>query len=182
MIDFSPNILMNHQYSHISLVWNQKCETQMLKLKTPIVFGAATQTLNGDTGVLGLGLPNSAADESLTDVFDQMIKDGLLDSPIFTTMYKPCADSDGCKKAGMLTLGGLDETSCEAVAKWFPVPESAKQWSVSVEKWIVNKYKYMKPSTAILDPTSPNIQVVSYILMKKYYYMGLACRIVDIDN
>lgn len=104
----------------------------MLKLKTPIVFGAATQTLNGDQGVLGLGLPNPLVDGPMTSVFDQLVKDGLVDAPVFTTMYKKCSDVAGCKKAGLLTLGGVDEKVCEKVQKWVPVPTSAKQWAVNV--------------------------------------------------
>lgn len=116
----------------------------MLKLKTPIVFGAATQTVHGDQGVLGLGLPNSTVDGPLTSVFDQMIKDELLDAPIFTTMYRPCSDAAGCKKAGLLTLGGVDTGVCEEVAKWHPVAEGAKHWSVKVDRWQVGKFKYMR--------------------------------------
>lgn len=114
----------------------------MLKLKTPIVFGAATQTLNGDQGVLGLGLPNPSADGPMTSVFDQLIKDELIDTPIFTTMYKKCSDAAGCKKAGLLTLGGVDETACEKVTKWVAVPESAKQWAVNVSTRVQFKRTY----------------------------------------
>ncbi|KAI6190819.1 Peptidase A1 domain-containing protein [Aphelenchoides bicaudatus] len=151
---FKRNRVQTGSYRQDSFAFGTTKCNNLLKLNTPVVFGAASQTVHGDTGELGLGLPNPSVDGPLTS-------DQLLDAPIFTTSYKKCSDS-GCKKAGILTFGGVDENACEAVTEWIQVPDSAKQWAVNVDRWTLNNFKYNRVSTTpptILDPTQPNIQV-----------------------
>jgi hypothetical protein len=86
-----------------------------MKLKNPIVFGAGQRMSFGDDGILGLSFKR--ADEIGTSIFQEAVKEGLMDKPIFTTFLSKC-NSAHCTNGGLITFGDLDTQNCGEVEAW----------------------------------------------------------------
>lgn len=81
-----------------------ECPKKLLKLKEQITFGAGDQTAQGDRGIMGLTYGGYG--EKGTAIFERAVKEGLMDAPMFTILYKKCpAFQEDCKNAGMITFG-----------------------------------------------------------------------------
>ncbi|KAI6209292.1 Peptidase A1 domain-containing protein [Aphelenchoides besseyi] len=131
------------------------CKRQF-KLKNPIIFGAASEILDGDQGVLGLGF--SRSDQKMTSVFEQMIAESLVTEPIFTVVFRSCPDGeDECDHAGVLTLGEKPPY-CGDVIGWNKLNRFALQWEFEMTAIHAGSYvEKLKQTDVITDSGASHI-------------------------
>ncbi|CAD5233644.1 unnamed protein product [Bursaphelenchus xylophilus] len=61
-----------------------------------------------DKGILGLSFPDPG--KKGTNIFDEAVKEGLMDKPIFTVYLKKCGGN--CEDGGDITFGDYDKEHC----------------------------------------------------------------------
>ncbi|KAI6198213.1 Peptidase A1 domain-containing protein [Aphelenchoides fujianensis] len=142
---------------------DKECPKKMLKLKSPITFGSATQTSGGDQGVFGLAFPNPEVDGPASSVFDVMVKEGVVDQPVFTTMFRKCLEAEGCKRAGTITFGGTDGNTCEAPQGSVKVVEDSKFWEFEMDSLEVKNFRSPK-ATVVSNSHFSHLHVPRNIL------------------
>ncbi|KAI6197774.1 Aspartic peptidase family and Aspartic peptidase domain-containing protein [Aphelenchoides besseyi] len=142
---------------------DKDCPKQVYKLKTPVVFGSASQTSNGDQGVFGLGLPDPAKDGPATSIFDLMIKEKVVDSPVFTTMYRKCAAADSCKNAGKITFGGVNSKVCDTPRGNVKVVADSKNWEFPIDALKIKKFTSGK-TKAVSDSHIPHLHLPQSVI------------------
>ncbi|KAI6192275.1 Aspartic protease 7 [Aphelenchoides bicaudatus] len=114
-----------------------------LKLKKPVVFGAGLKTVDGDQGIMGLAYVQQKGQGS--SIFDEAVKQGIMDNPVFTVFLRKCANGNGeCSNAGQITFGKIDTQNCGNVVGWAPGISSGS-------------YKLNRPLTAITDTGSSHL-------------------------
>jgi hypothetical protein len=125
-------------YSDTFWFGNANCDDK-LSLKTPIVFGAAENTYDGDQGILGLGFKRS--DERASSIFDVAVKEGLMTKPIFTIVYRSCPDKqEECDSAGLVTFGQID-SNCGPEIGSVNINKFSLQWEFQVDQISSGHYK-----------------------------------------
>lgn len=82
-------------------------------------------------------------------VFQQAVKEGLMDAPIFTTYMRKCDAS--CENGGLITLGGFDAQHCGRVQGWAPVDPDTVHWRFRMQGIGAGNYQNNKPIDAITD-------------------------------
>ncbi|KAI6223495.1 Secreted A1 protease-like protein [Aphelenchoides besseyi] len=138
-LKYAPRVVAGTYRKDQFAFGDKDCPKQVYKLKTPVVFGSASQTSNGDQGVLGLGLPDPAKDGPATSIFDLMIKEKVVDSPVFTTMYRKCAAADSCKNAGKITFGGVNSKVCDTPRGNVKIVPDSKIWEFPIDALKIKK-------------------------------------------
>jgi len=107
---------------------------QLVMEKTPV--GAAMKIKYIDHGIIGLSLKDA---KNPKPVFQQLVEEGKMDKPIFTTFMKKC---DGeCEDGGSLTLGGFDNVNCQEPIHWVPVVTGTSMWRFNVSGIKVGNYE-----------------------------------------
>lgn len=111
-------------------------DSLQLKMKAPITFGAVDRMVSDDVSIMGL--PARAVDKQASSVFHELVRQGLLDAPIFTTYLSKCSEEEECWEGGQLSLGTEDPAHCGPVHKWVPVVENEAHWTVRMSGVKVN--------------------------------------------
>ncbi|KAI6192124.1 hypothetical protein M3Y97_00302600 [Aphelenchoides bicaudatus] len=89
-----------------------------LKLKNKINFGAGTDLVFTDEGILGLPSYKTFG-ELGSSIFHSAIEEGAMDKPIFNVYMKSCKDN--CTDGGLITFGDEDKEHCGPVEGWADV-------------------------------------------------------------
>ncbi|GAB9477892.1 Aspartic protease, partial [Globisporangium polare] len=110
-------------------------------------------------GILGLGF-DSLAENGIPTPFGQLVKNGVLDSPVFAFYL---GKTDGA--AGELSFGGIDSTRYTGALTYVPVTD-ASYWTVQLDSLAVKTTKLTSVKTAIVDSgtsfiVGPTSQVAS---------------------
>ncbi|KAI6179915.1 Eukaryotic aspartyl protease [Aphelenchoides besseyi] len=140
---------------------------KQLKLKRKIVFGAGDRMSFGDDGILGLSF--SRPGELGTSIFQQAVKDGLMDNPIFTTYLSKCGN-DQCKNGGLITFGDYDKKNCGRVEGWAQVMPNSVHWMFRMDGIKINGRRVAGGGQAITDTGSSELffpQEVAMQIAKK---------------
>ncbi|KAI6204377.1 Peptidase A1 domain-containing protein [Aphelenchoides besseyi] len=142
---------------------------KQLKLKKKIVFGAGDRMSFGvtdyveDDGILGLSFPRPG--ELGTSIFQQAVKDGLMDNPIFTTYLSKCG-SDQCKNGGLITFGDYDKKNCGKVEGWAQVIPNSVHWMFRMDGIKINGRRVASGGQAITDTGSSELFFPQEVAMK----------------
>ncbi|CAD5229867.1 unnamed protein product [Bursaphelenchus okinawaensis] len=134
---------------------------QQLKLKEKVLFGSGTRLTFSDEGILGLAYPLRGQEEN--SVFYQAFKEGLMDSPVFTTYMKKC-NAQVCNDGGVITFGSEDTKHCDAVRGWVDIREGISHWMFQLDGYQANDLYQFKVQYAITD-TGTSVIVVPEALM-----------------
>ncbi|KAI6216874.1 Eukaryotic aspartyl protease [Aphelenchoides fujianensis] len=130
-----------------------------LKFRRPIRFGGATNTRYGDQGnskreetrILGLSLPK--AKEFGSSVFDEMIKQKLVDRPLFSVFLRQCGE------VAEITFGSLDRENCGPSIASAEVEPNNFLWKFKMDGLSVGKYALHYRSSAIVDTGSSAVHL-----------------------
>ncbi|KAI6192139.1 Eukaryotic aspartyl protease [Aphelenchoides bicaudatus] len=103
-------------------------------------------------------------------VFQQAVKEGLMDRPIFTSYMRKCDGS--CENGGLITLGGLDKEHCRAIQGWVNVDPNAVHWRFQLQGIGVNGYQNDEIVDAITDTDmSLHLLLVRKELLTKSHFL-----------
>lgn len=115
---------------------------------TPV--GAASLMKYIDTGIIGLSLRDP---RNPKPVFEQLVDEGKMDKPIFTTFMKKCGGnvftsiqiicpifSGECEDGGVVTLGDFDNQNCQEPIHWSPVVTGTSMWRFRVSGMKIGSY------------------------------------------
>ncbi|KAI6191922.1 Eukaryotic aspartyl protease [Aphelenchoides bicaudatus] len=172
-------------YQDVFAFGDPRCGNQ-LKLKSPVVFGAATDITDGDQGILGLGFTRT--DEKATSIFDQAVKEGILDQPIFSVFYKSCPyQQKECQNAGAITFGEIDNYNCGTILGTAKVNRHALQWELNLDQVSTGSYTKKLDQDVITDSGASEIflpfdvvedlmQTIGATLDKETYYISCKRR------
>ncbi|KAI6209824.1 Peptidase A1 domain-containing protein [Aphelenchoides besseyi] len=125
---------------------------KQLKLKSRVVFGAATEMTFGDTAILGLPSTDTSSGRGYS-IFHQAVRDGLMDKPIFTAYLRKCS------QGGQITFGSEDKANCQKVKRWVDVDPGVPHWRFSMQSISVNGYRKRGPMKVISDTGTSDIVV-----------------------
>ncbi|KAI6204489.1 hypothetical protein M3Y94_00680000 [Aphelenchoides besseyi] len=129
---------------------------KLLKLKKPIEFGAGLETTDGDQGIMGLAYVQSQGQGS--SIFDEAVKQGIMDHPMFTVFLRRCpGGKKECSNAGEITFGKHDTRNCGQVMGWASVPRSSPHWAFQMEGVSVGRFNLRRRMTAITDTGSSHL-------------------------
>ncbi|KAI6217168.1 Peptidase A1 domain-containing protein [Aphelenchoides fujianensis] len=128
-----------------------------LKFRRPIRFGGATNTRFGDQGILGLSLPKTK--EFGSSVFDEMIKQKLVDRPLFSVFLRQCGDVAECAGGGRITFGSIDRENCGASIAKVDVEPNGFLWKFKMDGLSVGNYALHYRSSAIVDTGSSAVHL-----------------------
>ncbi|CAD5233643.1 unnamed protein product [Bursaphelenchus xylophilus] len=81
-------------------------DQEKLKFKEKVKFGAGEEMHFTDDGILGLAFPR---DREATNIFEQAVKEGIVDEPVFTVYMKKC--NGDCEDGGLITFGDHDKNA-----------------------------------------------------------------------
>ncbi|KAF1314377.1 Aspartic protease, partial [Globisporangium splendens] len=95
-------------------------------------------------GIFGLGF-DSISENNIPTPFGQLVKNGVLDSPVFS-FYLSKTDS----AAGELTFGGIDTSRYTGALTYVPVTD-ASYWTVQLDSITAKTTKVTTTKTAIVD-------------------------------
>jgi len=127
-----------------------------LKLKNPIEFGGGLRTVDGDQGILGLAYVQQQGQGS--SIFDQAVKQGLMDAPIFTVFFQKCpGGAQQCSNAGQITFGKIDNENCGRVIGYAPVNPRAVHWEFQLQSISAGRFRSNRQMTAITDTGSSHL-------------------------
>jgi len=130
--------------------------SKTLKLKRPIEFGGGSRTVDGDQGIMGLAYVQQKGQGS--SIFDEAVKQGLMDKPLFTVYLKKCGgDAKECSDAGQITFGKIDTEHCGRVEGYVPVSPRAVHWEFTINSISSGSFKVNKKMTAITDTGSSHL-------------------------
>uniref|UniRef100_A0A1I7RJM7 Peptidase A1 domain-containing protein n=1 Tax=Bursaphelenchus xylophilus TaxID=6326 RepID=A0A1I7RJM7_BURXY len=102
---------------------------KQLKFKNKVTFGAGKQMTFGDEGILGLSFPDPG--EKGTNIFDEAVKEGLMDKPIFTVYLKKCGGI--CEDGGVITFGDYDKEHCCNVKGYVDIIPNEVHWKFKLD-------------------------------------------------
>jgi len=127
-----------------------------LKLKKPIEFGGGVRTVDGDQGIMGLAYVQQKGQGS--SIFDEAVKQGLMDAPLFTVFLKKCGGSaKECSNAGQITFGKIDTQNCGKIEGYAPVSARAVHWEFTINGISSGSFKSNRKMTAITDTGSSHL-------------------------
>uniref|UniRef100_K3W8C5 Peptidase A1 domain-containing protein n=1 Tax=Globisporangium ultimum (strain ATCC 200006 / CBS 805.95 / DAOM BR144) TaxID=431595 RepID=K3W8C5_GLOUD len=95
-------------------------------------------------GIFGLGF-DSISENNIPTPFGQLVKNGALDSPVFSFYL---SKTDGA--AGELTFGGIDTSRYTGALTYVPVTD-ASYWTVQLDSITAKATKVTTTKTAIVD-------------------------------
>ncbi|KAI6227264.1 Eukaryotic aspartyl protease [Aphelenchoides fujianensis] len=155
-----------------------------LRLRQPVVFGAADFVVRLERGILGLGIP--VAGQVGTSIFDAAVREGALDSPQFTLFFRRCpAGRARCPNAGVLTLGARDERNCGGVEATAAALPFGGPWQFALDALAVGGFRFAGRARATADSGSPLLHlprpVVDGIVRelgawREGHYFAVDCR------
>uniref|UniRef100_A0A1I7SHT2 Peptidase A1 domain-containing protein n=1 Tax=Bursaphelenchus xylophilus TaxID=6326 RepID=A0A1I7SHT2_BURXY len=102
---------------------------KQLKFKNKVTFGAGEQMQFTDEGILGLSFPKP--NDPATNIFDEAVKEGIMDKPIFTAYLKKC-DGD-CDDGGVITFGDYDKERCCNVKGYVDIIPNSIHWKFKLD-------------------------------------------------
>ncbi|KAI6192122.1 Aspartic protease 9 [Aphelenchoides bicaudatus] len=142
-------------FSDYFMLGNFKNPKQTLKIRGPVIFGAADFIHRLERGILGLGIP--VANSPTSSIFDIAYREGLLDKPIFTLYFKKChKGQERCQDGGVITFGNQDITNCEPkVLGSVSVFSYGGPWQYNLQSLKVGKYYYTQKAVVTSDSGSP---------------------------
>jgi len=100
-------------------------------------------------GILGLAFPKIAGIGD-TPVFHNLVKQKLVDEPIFTVWLKKDGSNVVNKYGGQITYGAFDDEHCQPGISWIPLTHEW-WWIFDIEGTGSNGAKYVKKYSAITD-------------------------------
>ncbi|CAD5233650.1 unnamed protein product [Bursaphelenchus xylophilus] len=92
-------------------------------------LGPITRDFLRDEGILGLSFPD--AGKKGTNIFDEAVKQGLMDKPIFTVYKKKC--NGNCEDGGVITFGDYDKEHCCNVKGYVDIIPNAVDWKFKLD-------------------------------------------------
>ncbi|KAI6226444.1 Saccharopepsin [Aphelenchoides fujianensis] len=108
----------------------------------------------------------SRADDQMTSIFEQAVKEGLMTEPLFTVLYRACPNGEEeCEQAGVVTFGEVDRTHCSAIIAWHKLNRFALQWEFEMTAVIAGDYVgTLKDTDVITDSGASHILLPYKIL------------------
>ncbi|KAI6170594.1 Eukaryotic aspartyl protease [Aphelenchoides bicaudatus] len=131
--------------------------SSLFKLKEPVMFGVGDRTTDGDMGILGLSYLFYGSKG--TSIFEQAVKQGLMDYPIFTVFYKKCPANVNECDGGMITFGKHDRKNCGPVVGQTKIDPNDSHWKFYVDEVTVGNYKFERRVAAITDTGSSHLNL-----------------------
>ncbi|KAI6226404.1 Aspartic protease 7 [Aphelenchoides fujianensis] len=158
----NPSRVQGQYYEDVFSFGDSKA-SKKLRLKRPVLFGAAEDLRGLEKGILGLGLPSPY--ERGTLVFEQAYKEGLLDRPIFTLFFKKCERfQTACADGGVITLGSEDREHCGPVIGWTPAFTHGGPWQFKVSALTVGGFAHRQEANVITDSGAPVLTLPSVVV------------------
>ncbi|KAI6192257.1 Eukaryotic aspartyl protease [Aphelenchoides bicaudatus] len=146
-----------HLYTDTLRIGDPANGKQLVMENTPV--GAAMSIKYIDHGIIGLSLKDN---KNPKPVFQQLVDEGKMDKPIFTTYMKKC--NGECEDGGALTLGGFDKVNCKEEIHWTPVVTGTSMWRFVVSGVKVGNYEAKNLNKfAITDTGTSYIQMPTQI-------------------
>ncbi|CAD5231134.1 unnamed protein product [Bursaphelenchus xylophilus] len=100
-----------------------------LKFKEKVKFGAGHTMRHIDDGILGLSF--SDPKRTATNIFQQAVKEGLMDKPLFTVFTRECFGF--CEDGGLITFGDFDKKNCCNVKGWAKALPGEVHWKFRMD-------------------------------------------------
>jgi hypothetical protein len=81
-----------------------------------------------------LGLTYSTPNDIGSAIFEEAIKQRVLDHPVFSIYLRKCPQNKKeCSDAGYLSLGTIDSDNCGPIIDWVKVKEGASDWEFVIQ-------------------------------------------------
>jgi hypothetical protein len=119
-----------------------------------VVFGAGKKMHYDDVGILGLSF--KSVNEKGTSIFGEMVRQGLLDKPIFTTFLTKCNQKE-CPNGGLITFGAEDLKNCGPVETFVDVIPNSIHWAFKMDGLKFNGKKIAGAGKAMTDTGSSEL-------------------------
>ncbi|CAD5233640.1 unnamed protein product [Bursaphelenchus xylophilus] len=124
-----------------------------LRFKEKVTFGAGSRATFADDGILGLSFSESK--RGATNIFEQAVKEGLMDKPIFTVFMWECFGD--CEDGGLITFGDFDKRNCCNVRGWAKAFPSEFLWMFRMDSAMIDDVELTSNVNAITDTGASHI-------------------------